>query len=211
MAGMHRPMVLAVALATVAIAPESHADSPATPAPPTGDEARPRAARAPVPLDGIAAIVDDVTIFRSEVTARARHFEEKLSKDPIKRRIELVDLHKQVTGRLIDEVLVAKDAAKLHLETTDAEVTAAITSVAQSNKMDRKHLEAEVLKAGFSLAEYQEEIRRQILEQKWLMTRAASKVERSKTPDPAVFQAAIEKQRELLLVELRSRSFIEVR
>ena len=77
--------------------------------------------------------------------------------------------------------------------------------------MDRKHLEAEVLKAGFSLAEYQEEIRRQILEQKWLMTRAASKVERSKTPDPAVFQAAIEKQRELLLIELRSRSFIEIR
>src|SRR4051794_15614145 len=75
------PRVLAVVLAaatvsTIAsIAPETQADEP-----------RSRVARAPVPLDGIAALVDDVRIFRSDVIARARHFEEKLSKDPTKRR-----------------------------------------------------------------------------------------------------------------------------
>jgi parvulin-like peptidyl-prolyl isomerase len=191
--------VLATA-ATVSFGSEARAEEP-----------RARVARAPVPLDGIAAVVDDTTIFRSEVIARARHFEDKLSKDPVKRRTELVDLQKQVLGRLIDEVLIAKDAVRLHLEVTGAEVAAGITSVAQSNNLDRKRLEAEVVKAGFTFPEYQEEIRRQILEQKWLMTRAAGKIERSKNPDPATFQAAIDKQRELLIGELRSHTFVEIR
>lgn len=199
-------MVMAVVLSAAAIATSASfvSDSQA-------EEPRARAARAPVPLDGIAAIVDDVTIFRSEVIARARHFEDKLSKDPVKRRTELVDLQKQVLGRLIDEVLIAKDAVRLHIEVTGTEVTAGITSVAQSNNLDRKRLEAEVVKAGFTLPEYQEEIRRQILEQKWLMACAAGKIDRSKTPDPAAFQAAIDKQRELLVGELRSHTFVEIR
>jgi len=201
---MPRPIscVLAVVLAVASIASGSRARA---------EEPRARVARAPVPLDGIAAVVDEITIFRSEVIARARHFEDKLSKDPTKRRTELVDLHKQVLGRLIDEILIAKDATKIPIEVSAAEVSTAITTVAQSNNLDRKRLEAEVLRAGFSLPEYQEEIRRQVLEQRWLMARASGKIERSKNPDPATFQAAIEKQRELLLGDLRRRTFIEIR
>ena len=40
---------------------------------------------------------------------------------------------------------------------------------------------------------------------------AAGKIDRSKTPDPAAFQAAIDKQRELLVGELRGHTFVEIR
>jgi peptidyl-prolyl cis-trans isomerase SurA len=137
------------------------------------EEPRARAARAPVPLDGIAAVVDDVFVFRSDVNARVRHYEATLSKDPTKRRAELAAMEKALVAKIIDELLIAKDAKALHIEVTDAEVSAGVTSVAQANNLNRKALETEVQKAGFTLAEYQEEIRRQIAEQKWLIARAS--------------------------------------
>ena len=112
---------------------------------------------------------------------------------------------------MIDELLVTKDAKVLHIEVTDAEVDAGVASVAQANNMTRSALEAEVKKAGFSRVEYEEEIKRQIAEQRWLLLRAAGKIDRKKAADNEAFAAAVEKQREILLVELRSRAFIEIR
>ena len=43
------------------------------------------------------------------------------------------------------------------------------------------------------------------------MARAAGKIDRKKAPDAVSFQALLEKQRELLLVDLRSRAYIELR
>lgn len=183
--------------------------SAAAPAP----EARAaREARAPIPLDGIAAIVGDVRIFRSDVTARARFFLDKLSKDPVKRRAELADLQKQVLMRLVDETLIAKDGAKLRIEVSDAEIKQGIDRVAETNKIDRKTLEAEIARVGLSLTEYHDEIRRQIFEGKWLVARVGSKIDRKlAASDPAAYQSALEKQREALLVDLRGRTYIEVR
>ena len=175
------------------------------------EEPRARVARAPVPLDGIAAIIDDVFIFRSDVAARAKRFEPTLSHDPTKRRAELAAMEKQLLARMIDELLVTRDAIALHIEVTEAEVNAGVASVAQANNMTRHALEAEVKKAGFSRVEYEEEIKRQIAEQRWLLLRAAGKIDRKKAADKEAFAAAVEKQRDVLLVELRSRAFIEIR
>jgi hypothetical protein len=150
-------------------------------------------------------------VFRSEIDAQARRFEAKLSHDPIQRRAELAAMEKELVGRAIDALLIERDCKRLHLEATDAEVSAGVDSVAQANNFTRKHLEAEVAKAGFSSLDYQEEIRRQILDGKWLMARAAGKIDRKKAPDAASFQALLEKQREVLLVDLRSRAYIELR
>ena len=175
------------------------------------EEPRAHVARAPVPLDGIAAIVDDEIVFRSEIEAEARRSEPKLSHDPVQRRVELAALHKELLAHAIDNILIARDCKRLHLEATDAEVSAGIDSVAKANNLTRKRLEIEIANAGFTTLEYQEEIRRQILEQRWLMTRASGKIDRKKTPDAESFQAALQKQREALLVDLRSRAYIEVR
>ncbi|HSO40831.1 MAG TPA: SurA N-terminal domain-containing protein [Labilithrix sp.] len=169
------------------------------------------AARAPVPLDGIVAIVDDVVLFRSDVAERVRHFEPQLPKDPQKRRAELGELSRVMVKRLVEEVLIAKDAKRLLIEVTDAEVSSGIATVAAQNKVTRAELDAEVAKAGFTPASYAEEVRRQVLEQKWLVLRAVDKIDRKKAGDAAAFQRVIEKQRELLLADLRRRTYIEIR
>jgi hypothetical protein len=175
------------------------------------EEPRARLARAPVPLDGIAAIVDDVIVFRSELDAQVRHLEQKLSHNPIQRRAEIATLEKELLSRGIDAILIAQDCRRLHLEATDTEVSAGIESVAQANNLTRKQLDGEIAKAGYSSVDYQEEIRRQILEQKWLVSRVAGKIDRKKATDPAAIQAFLEKQRELFLVDLRKHAYIELR
>jgi parvulin-like peptidyl-prolyl isomerase len=156
----------------------------------------PVAARAPVPLD---------------VAERVRHFEAQLPKDPLKRRAELGELSRVMVKRLVEEVLIAKDAKRLHVEVSDAEVDAGIVAIAAQNKVTRAELDAEVAKAGFTRASYVEEVRRQVLEQKWLVLRAVDKLDRKKAGDAAAFQALIEKQRELLLADLRRRTFVDIR
>jgi peptidyl-prolyl cis-trans isomerase SurA len=120
-------------------------------------------------------------------------------------------MEKQILARMIDEILMVKDAKRLQIEVSDADVSTGINSVAQANNFDRKRLEAEVQKAGYSVPEYHEEIRRQIMEQRWLVIRAAGKIDPKKAPDATTFQALIEKQREAFLAELRGHAFIEVR
>jgi hypothetical protein len=193
-------IALLLALAPVVGAREARAEEP-----------RARLARAPVPLDGIAAIVDDVIVFRSELDVQVRHLEQKLSHDPVQRRAEIATLEKELLSRGIDAILIARDCKRLHLEATDAEVSAGIDSVAQANNLTRKLLEAEIAKAGYSSVDYQEEIRRQVLEQKWLVSRVAGKIDRKKATDPAALQAILEKQRELFLVDLRKHAYIELR
>jgi peptidyl-prolyl cis-trans isomerase SurA len=166
---------------------------------------------APVPLDGIVAVVDDLVFFRSDVADRVRHFETQLPKEPQARRAALGELTRVMIKRLIEEALIAKDARRLHLEVTDAEVSSGIDTVAAQNKVSRAELETEVAKAGFTKTSYAEEIRRQVLEQKWLVVRAVDKIDRKKAGDAAAFQALIEKQREQLLAELRRSTYIEIR
>ena len=186
----------------------------APPAAPASNAARapaPKGARAPVPLDGVVAIVDDVVFFRSDVIGRLKRLDAKLAKDPAERRDQQAELVKMIIGRLIDEVLVNKDAAKLHIEVSDADVDRGVDMVASQNKVDRKVLEAEVKDSGYTLPEYRDELRKQILEEKWLLVRAAGKIDRTKAKNPADIEVAFENQRKVLLAELRSHAFIELR
>src|SRR5688572_29448361 len=74
-----------------------------------------RGPRVPVPLDGIAAVVDSTVIFRSDITQRSRPFLERLSKDPIQRRAQMAELQKELLAHMIDEILVAKDATAANI------------------------------------------------------------------------------------------------
>lgn len=209
---MNRPAAHAALLAALSAVASVTATVVVTPA-----QAQPRAdgtergPRAPVPLDGVAAVVDDAVIYRSDVAARSRPFLDRLSKNPVERRAMLVELEKQLLSTMIDELLIAKDAAAAKISVTDAEVSSGIDSVAAANKIDRTRIEAEVKKQGLTRLEYESMIRQQILEGKWLMARAVSKIDRSKASTTGAFEAELAKHKERLLVDLRRRAFIEVR
>ncbi len=165
----------------------------------------------PIPIDGVAAVVDDVVLFRSDVAARMRMSEGALSKDPTKRAAALAELYHGTVRRMVDETLIAKDAQRLHIEVTDADVSAGVNAVASQNKLTRAELESEVVKTGITMPAYQAEVRRQIVDGKWLVSRAVGKLDRKKTSDPAAFEAALEKFRARALAELKKQAFIEIR
>lgn len=170
-----------------------------------------RGPRAPVPLDGIAAVVDESVIFRSDVALRAKPFLERLSKDPVQRRVQLGALHKELLQHMIDELLVAKDAAVAQISVTDAEVAAGVAQVAAKNNVTRAQLEAEVKRQGLTVREYEEEVRRQIVEGKWLNLRVAVKLDRVALSDPATLEQQLLQERAVYVQELRKRAYIEVR
>ena len=76
----------------------------------------------PIPIDGIAAVVDDVVLFRSDVVTRMHMHESQLSKDPTKRSAELAELYYVTVRRMVEEALIAKDAQRLHIVVSDADV-----------------------------------------------------------------------------------------
>ncbi len=160
---------------------------------------------APVPLDGVAAIVDDVVLFRSDVADRARHLDSKLP-EAVRRKELAAQLQ-----RLIDDTLIEKDAAQLRVEVTAAEVESGFAMVAASGKLDRAQLAAEVARSGYAPAEYEREIRRQLLQQKWLVVRAAGKVDHKSLGDGPAFESAMEKLRVQLLAGLRAQAYLELR
>ena len=165
----------------------------------------------PIPIDGIAAVVDDVVLFRSDIATRMKTSESQLPKDPTKRAAALAELYYVTVRRMVDETLVAKDAERLHIEVTDAEVARGIDVVATENKITRAQLEAEVLKVGMTVAAYEADVRRQIVQGKWMVSRAVGKLDRKQASDPAAFDAALEKFRAKMLAELKKQAFVEIR
>ena len=112
-----------------------------------------RAHAAPVLLDRLVALVDGEPIFRSEVLARIAE-----GTHPPKETLE----------RMIDERVIEKEAKRLRIEVYKTEIDAALYLLADKYTMTRADLLALAKKQGLDEAGYREELRRQLLEAKWL-------------------------------------------
>lgn len=167
-------------------------------------EASGRAWPQPVRIDGVVALVDGVPIFRSELSARVRPL-----LAPPKGEAEAQRLEREVLQQMIEETLVALDAARLGLRSSEAELAAAIAAVKQSSGIDAAQLEAQVRAAGLRFDEYEDLLLRQIVEHKWLAWRTAA-IDPYLFPDEASRAEAYEAERRRLLAGLRERAFIEV-
>lgn len=161
----------------------------------------------PALIDGIAAIVDDALIFRSEVSARARP---QLAQNAAAGPAEREALQRESLAVMIEEALIAADAARLHIVVTEAELAGALAMVRTMNGLDSAGLEAQIRQMGMSYDEYEAQLRSYILEQKWLISRTEA-IDPYLFPDEASHTAAYAAQRRILVEALRSRAFIEVR
>lgn len=181
--------------------------------------AAPAFARAdkPVLLDKIVAVADDTTIYRSEVLSRAKPFIARLPESQ-KRPADIAALYRELLHKMIDDVLITADAERQHLSVSDMEIDRAVDVIANTNKISRKELEAEVAKSGMTSAEYHEELRHEILDAKWTQLKIRSRVK--PPPDSAkmtdqerekAMMMALEIERKKAIDELRARSFVEVR
>lgn len=164
----------------------------------------------PERLDGIAALVDGVPIFRSVLAGRvAPVLALRRAEKPLSSREEL-QIEREMLEQMIDETLIAVDAGRIGIQATESELAAAIAMVKQMSGIDAAQLEAEVARSGLSFLEYEDLLRHQILEQKWLVYHTSG-MDNYLFADAAGFNEAYAAERQRLLTGLRERSFIEVR
>jgi parvulin-like peptidyl-prolyl isomerase len=141
--------------------------APATAAPATPATATPGNGPAFRGYDRVIAIVGDRAIFQTDLLKRARPFHAKLADVPEKDRATLTkQVYRELTERMVDEVLERDFAQRNHITVTAQDVDQALQTVAAQNNADLKTVFAEAKKIGLSEDEYRTEIERQILEGK---------------------------------------------
>jgi len=157
--------------------------APATPAPsatPAG--ARPPAASnrgAKLKVDYVVAIVNDAIILNSELEARRMPVlvEAQQISDPKERERRVAKLTSQVLDEMVnDEVMVqAAEAAKIEIE--PGEVQAALDEIKQQNNLDDSGLASALAGQGFTMSNYRQEVRRQMLRLRAINQLVAPKVQ----------------------------------
>lgn len=166
-------------------------------------------------VDKIVAVVAEVSILRSDVLAAARPFYAKIGK-PEDHPKEVEQLHQDILARMIEDVLVAREARRLNLEVRPADIEQAKDWIAKQNKITKADLESEVKKQGVGKEEYEAELHRQLLAEKWVAMKVRPRVKvpvptSEKPEDQAPFLKALEDERKKAVAELRGNAFVEVR
>ncbi|MBX3228407.1 MAG: SurA N-terminal domain-containing protein [Labilithrix sp.] len=154
----------------------------------------------PKVLDAVVASVGQRPILWSEVLGRALPSLQELSPD--KRAAARDRILAQSLERLIEERLIEVDAALLRITIEPHEVDDGLARIRQDNHLTDAELAQELAKRGLSQQDYRDEIRRQILEQKWTQRRLVPAMTGSVT------QAEARKSR---LEQLRADVDVEVR
>jgi peptidyl-prolyl cis-trans isomerase SurA len=174
---LRRATAAALMLALAAVGSPAHAaeQAPArkpAPAKTTGSAAKPAAAPAPAPAppaapqdsfgDGIAAVVNKDVITLRELRDATQRATKELSSQGIQVPPSDV-LQRQVLQRLITERLEQQEAKRLNIRVDDAVVNEAIKTIADRNKISLDQMKVEVQKTGVTWADYQRNIRNEIL------------------------------------------------
>jgi peptidyl-prolyl cis-trans isomerase SurA len=117
-------------------------------------------------VERVVAVVGDRAILLSELKQRARPGEFQLQRqvaDAASRAVAVHELRRQTLDRMVDEILELQVARRVGISVSPEEVERGIELQARANGITRQQLEQEVLANGLTLAEYQHEIRSQLL------------------------------------------------
>lgn len=118
-------------------------------------------ARAEV-FDCVVAFVGDEPIFLSELRERALQM--GVTGDPTSPEVRTT--YTELLARMIDDLLVAREAERLNVEVTNDDVARAIESVRAQNGLSPEEMEQAIAAQGWSPADYEAELRRQLLKLK---------------------------------------------
>ncbi len=115
-------------------------------------------------VDRVAAVVNNDIITLSEVEKRAapelaRVDQEATGSDRAQKRAAAM---KKILDTMIDEKLVDMELKELKVTITDKEVDAAVDEVKKSYNLTDEQLQQAVSREGYTIAEYREQMRKQI-------------------------------------------------
>lgn len=118
-----------------------------------------------VHLEGIAAVINESIILKTELEARLlplRAEAEQIA-DPEERKRRVTKLAGQALDEMISEELIVQAARDAKVEVEASEVQAAVDEIKQQNKLDDAGLEQALAAQGFTLENYKADLRRQVL------------------------------------------------
>ena len=199
-----------------------------------------RAAAAPgwTRVDRIIAVVNDGAVLESEVDRRVAQYKAALKTPPEPDKAKKQDeaIRSAAVRDLVDEMLLAQEAARLRIEVPEAEIDMAVDQIKQQNKFDDAALERALAANKLTLKLYRDELRRQLTRLRVIdravrpLVDVSDKAVRDlymqeKAKDPklgpfekekerfqqAVFEQQIVAATEQFLLRRRAASYIEVR
>lgn len=117
-------------------------------------------------IDSVVAVVNREVILKSELDLHLKRYKEGLDAitDPAARGKKRIEITEQILRALIDERLFAQEAVRMGLGATDQEVERAVAEVKQQNKLDDAGIAKAVSEQGLTVAQWREELRRQIMQ-----------------------------------------------
>ncbi|MFB3926352.1 MAG: peptidyl-prolyl cis-trans isomerase [Syntrophales bacterium] len=128
--------------------------------------------------DGIAAVVNNEIITKSELMEASEPFLEKVPKTlkQEERERNIREMRKAVLVRMIDQTLVAQEARKSGIIVKDEEIMAQINTVLARKKMTLENLKEALRKEGTSFESYKDEVRNQIMRMRLASREIRSKI-----------------------------------
>jgi parvulin-like peptidyl-prolyl isomerase len=148
---------LLVVFVLLALPSAALADTPKKPSSPNAGKK--------VIVERVVAIVNDAVILASELDARMVPVRTEAAQiaDPKERERRLAKLTSQTLDEMVSEELIVQAAEAAKVEVEGSEVQAALDEIKEQNKLDDAGL-AQVLAAqGYTMANYKQELRRQLL------------------------------------------------
>ncbi len=154
--------------------------------------------------DRIVATVNLHAVTRSALEARLRPLLPQKALEPAERAAA----ERAALELMIDDLLIADDAARLGLETPDAEVERALKDVAEHNQLSVEQLLEAAKAQGLAPAEYRAEVKRQLTELRWVHVKSTPSRPDGGEEDVGRWYA---RERERLVAQLRADAVIQVR
>jgi peptidyl-prolyl cis-trans isomerase SurA len=120
-------------------------------------------------VDRVVAVVNDDVVLLSELEVAIQPFLEQLSKagyPPDKDRELRFKVREEILSQLVDRTLTDQEVRRLGLSVEPAEIDGAIEKVKQANFLTDEGLREAMAAQGYTLEEYRENVRQQILRSK---------------------------------------------
>jgi peptidyl-prolyl cis-trans isomerase SurA len=165
-------------------------------------------------LDRVVATVDAHPILRSEVLRRARPYLLRLDRER-RDRATVASIAREVISRMIDERLIELECDRARIRVEPRDIDSALDELARANQVDRPTLLAEAAKQGLAEQDYREELRRQLLDMRWMMAKVRPSIAMPLLGTPEekarATAALLEAARKAELTRLRRGMIVEVR
>ena len=118
-----------------------------------------------VPIDGIAAVVDEGVVLQSEVDREVDRVTKQYANSPQQLPPRDVLEHQLLDRLILDKLQIAR-ADQTGVKVSDAEVDQALTAIAQQNKMDVSQLRGAIERQGMDYDQFRKGVRDQLIVQR---------------------------------------------